>query len=92
MQGFGNVGSFFAKFVAEHGATVVAISDSTGGIYNANGLDIAAAFAHKRDGGSLSELKGGDRITNDELITLDCDVLRAVRARAGRHRDERRPA
>ena len=75
VQGFGNVGSFFAKFVAEHGATVVAISDSSGGLYNANGVDVAAAFAHKRDGGSLVELKGGDRITNDELIHVDCDVL-----------------
>ena len=44
-------------------------------MYNANGVDIAAAFAHKRDGGSLSELKGGDRITNEELLTADCDVL-----------------
>ena len=75
VQGFGNVGSFFAKFVSELGATVVAISDSSGGLYNANGIDIAAAFAHKRDGGALSELKGGDRITNEELITADCDVF-----------------
>jgi len=75
VQGFGNVGSFFAKFVGELGATVVAISDSTGGVYNGNGVDVAAAFAHKRSGGSLSELKGGDRITNEELITLDCDVF-----------------
>ena len=45
-------------------------------MYNANGLDVAAAFAHKRSaGGSLSELKGGDRITNEELITIDCDVF-----------------
>jgi len=75
VQGFGNVGSFFAKFVAELGATVIAISDSSGGLHNANGVDIAAAFAHKRDGGSLSELKGGDRITNEELLTIDCDAL-----------------
>jgi glutamate dehydrogenase (NAD(P)+) len=75
VQGFGNVGSFFAKFVAELGANVVAISDSTGGLYNAHGIDIAAAFAHKRDGGTLAELKGGDRISNDDLITADCDVL-----------------
>jgi glutamate dehydrogenase (NAD(P)+) len=75
VQGFGNVGSFFAKFVSELGASVVAISDSRGGLYNANGIDIAAAFAHKRDGGALTELKGGDRVTNDELITVDCDVL-----------------
>src|SRR5512141_2927913 len=69
VQGFGNVGSFFAKFVSELGAKVVAISDSTGGVHNANGIDIAAAFAHKRSGGSLSELKGADRITNEELVT-----------------------
>jgi glutamate dehydrogenase (NAD(P)+) len=75
VQGFGNVGAYFAKFIAEQGATVVAISDSRGGIYNANGIDIAAAFAHKRGGGSLSELKGGERVTNDELIALDCDVF-----------------
>ena len=75
VQGFGNVGSFFAKFIGELGARVVAISDSTGGVHNSNGLDVAAAFAHKRSGGSLSELKGGDRITNQELITIDCDIF-----------------
>jgi glutamate dehydrogenase (NAD(P)+) len=75
VQGFGNVGSFFAKFVGELGARVVAVSDSTGGVHNANGIDVAAAFAHKRSGGALSELKGGERITNEELITLDCDVF-----------------
>jgi glutamate dehydrogenase (NAD(P)+) len=75
VQGFGNVGSFFAKFVSELGAKVIAISDSGGGLFNANGIDVAAAFAHKRDGGALTELKGGDRISNDDLITIDCDVL-----------------
>ena len=75
VQGFGNVGAYFAKLVAEAGATVVAISDSSGGIHNANGVDVAAAFVHKRGGGALSELKGGDRITNEELTTIDCDVL-----------------
>ncbi len=75
VQGFGNVGSFFAKLAAEAGANVVAISDSTGGITNSNGVDVAAAFAHKRAGGSLSELKGGDAISNDELLLLDCDAL-----------------
>jgi len=75
VQGFGNVGSLFAKFCAEEGATVIAISDSTGGIHNSSGVDVAAAFAHKRAGGSISELKGGDTITNDELLLVDCDVL-----------------
>ncbi|HEX7625990.1 MAG TPA: Glu/Leu/Phe/Val dehydrogenase [Gaiellaceae bacterium] len=75
VQGFGNVGSFFAKFVAELGATVIAISDSTGGVYNDKGVDVAAAFAHKRSGGSLIDLKGGDHITNAELVVLECDVF-----------------
>ncbi|MDX6475524.1 MAG: glutamate dehydrogenase, partial [Gaiellaceae bacterium] len=76
VQGFGNVGAYFAKFIAEQGATVVAISDSGGGIYNPNGIDIAAAFTHKRrTRGALSELKGGELITNDELIAVDCDVF-----------------
>jgi glutamate dehydrogenase (NAD(P)+) len=75
VQGFGNVGAYFAKFIAEQGATVVAISDSGGGIYNPNGLDVAAAFAHKRSGGAISELKSGEHITNDELIALDCDAF-----------------
>jgi glutamate dehydrogenase (NAD(P)+) len=75
VQGFGNVGSYLAKFLAEEGATVVAISDSRVGLHNANGLDVAAAMAHKRETGSLAGLKGADEITNDDLLLLDCDVL-----------------
>jgi glutamate dehydrogenase (NAD(P)+) len=75
VQGFGNVGSFFAKFVSELGATVVAISDSTGGRFNTKGIDVAAAFAHKRAGGSISDLKAGDKISNEDLVLLDCDVF-----------------
>jgi glutamate dehydrogenase (NAD(P)+) len=75
VQGFGTVGSYFAKLAAEEGAVVVAISDSKGGLYNASGLDVAAAFAHKRSGGALAELENGEQISNDELLLLDCDVL-----------------
>jgi glutamate dehydrogenase (NAD(P)+) len=75
VQGFGNVGSVFAGFAAGLGAVVVAISDSTAGLFNSGGVDVAAAVAHKRAGGTIAELTGGDRITNDELIVLDCDVL-----------------
>jgi glutamate dehydrogenase (NAD(P)+) len=75
VQGFGNVGSFLAKFLAEDGATVVAISDSGGALYNSKGIDIQAAIAHKRETGALSGLKGADEITNEELLVLDCDVL-----------------
>jgi glutamate dehydrogenase (NAD(P)+) len=75
VQGFGNVGGVFARFVAGLGATVVAISDSSGGLYNEQGVDVAAAVAHKREGGSIHDLAGGDHITNAELLVLDCDVL-----------------
>ncbi|MGH3105219.1 MAG: Glu/Leu/Phe/Val family dehydrogenase [Gaiellaceae bacterium] len=75
VQGFGNVGSYLAKFLAEDGAKVIAISDSSGGLYNAQGIDIAAAFAHKTETGSLSGLRGAEPVTNDELMLLECDVL-----------------
>jgi glutamate dehydrogenase (NAD(P)+) len=75
VQGFGNVGSFLSKFLAEDGATVVAISDSRGGLYNSKGIDVQAALAHKRETGALTGLKGADEITNEELLMLDCDVL-----------------
>jgi glutamate dehydrogenase (NAD(P)+) len=75
VQGFGNVGSYLAKFLAEDGAKVVALSDSAGGIYNPDGIGIAAAFAHKRDTGSLGGLPGTQPISNDDLLQLDVDVL-----------------
>jgi glutamate dehydrogenase (NAD(P)+) len=75
VQGFGNVGSYLARFLAEEGATIVAVSDSTTGLYNANGIDVSAALAHKQETGSLSGLRAADEITNDELLLVDCDVL-----------------
>ncbi len=75
VQGFGNVGSFLAKFLAEDGATVVAVSDSGGGVYNPAGLDVSAAIAHKQETGALAGLRGTDAVTNEELLLLDCDVL-----------------
>jgi glutamate dehydrogenase (NAD(P)+) len=75
VQGFGNVGSVFAQLAAEEGATIVAVSDSSGGLHNEHGVDVAAALAHKRAGGSLVDLGGGETITNEELVTLDCDVF-----------------
>jgi glutamate dehydrogenase (NAD(P)+) len=75
VQGFGNVGSYLAKFLAEDGATVVAISDSTTALYNERGIDIPAAFAHKGETGTLAGLKNADVITGDELLLLDVDVL-----------------
>src|ERR1044072_4883674 len=75
VQGFGNVGSFLAKFLAEEGAPVIAVSDSQSGLHNPNGIDVAAAIAHKQETGSLAGLKGAEQITNDELLLLECDVL-----------------
>jgi glutamate dehydrogenase (NAD(P)+) len=75
VQGFGNVGSYLAKFVAEDGAKVVALSDSVGGVHNSNGIDVGNAIAHKQETGQLQGLKDTESITNDELLLLDCDVL-----------------
>jgi glutamate dehydrogenase (NAD(P)+) len=75
VQGFGNVGSFLAKFLAEQGATVIAVSDSRGGIYNEAGLEMADVLAHKQETGALEGLRGAESITNEELLLLDCDVL-----------------
>jgi glutamate dehydrogenase (NAD(P)+) len=75
VQGFGNVGSFLAKFLAEEGAIVIAVSDSRVGLHNPKGIDVAAAIAHKQESGSLAGLKGAEEITNEELLQLDCDVL-----------------
>jgi glutamate dehydrogenase (NAD(P)+) len=75
VQGFGNVGSNAAAYAEELGFKVVAVSDVTGGLYNANGLDIAAVRAYAAEHGDLNGCKLGDRVTNNELITCDCDVL-----------------
>jgi glutamate dehydrogenase (NAD(P)+) len=75
VQGFGNVGSYLARFLAEEGARVIAVSDSSGGVYDPNGIDIAAALAHKRDTEQLLGLPGTEPIGNEDLLLLDCDVL-----------------
>jgi glutamate dehydrogenase (NAD(P)+) len=75
IQGFGNVGSHLARLLAADGARVVAISDSRGGLYNANGIDVQAALAHKAESGTLDGLRGAEVISNDELLLVDCDVL-----------------
>ena len=75
VQGFGNVGSNLALILAGQGATIVALSDSRGGVHNVDGIDVQAALAHKQDTGSLEGLAGAEAITNDELLLVDCDVL-----------------
>ncbi len=75
VQGFGNVGSYLARFLAESGATVVAVSDSTAALHNPKGIDVQAALVHKRQTGSLEGLRGAEAISHEELVLLDCDVL-----------------
>ncbi len=75
VQGFGNVGSVAAQLLKREGCNIVAISDRTGGYYNKNGIDIDAAIQHARTARSLEGFKGGDQITNEDLLTLDVDVL-----------------
>jgi glutamate dehydrogenase (NAD(P)+) len=75
IQGFGNVGANLARLLDLEGARVVAVSDSEGGFYNANGLDVPAALAHKQEHGTLAGLANADPVTNEELVELPCDIL-----------------
>jgi glutamate dehydrogenase (NAD(P)+) len=75
VQGFGNVGSYLSKFLHEEGAIVVAISDSTTALYNPKGIDVPAAFAHKREHHTLAGLRDAEEISNEDLLLLDCDIL-----------------
>jgi glutamate dehydrogenase (NAD(P)+) len=75
VQGAGNVGSSLARILADDGATIVALSDSTGGIYNPDGIDVGAALEHKREAGTLAGMGGCEEVTNEELLVVDCDVL-----------------
>src|SRR6188508_38334 len=75
VQGFGNVGGIAASELASFGATVVAVSDVSGGLHSAAGLDIAALHAYGRQHGSLEGCDAGSRLTNEELLELDCDIL-----------------
>ncbi|MCI0339572.1 MAG: Glu/Leu/Phe/Val dehydrogenase [Planctomycetales bacterium] len=75
IQGFGNAGSFAAKFLAEQGARVIAVSDSRGGIHDGKGLDPEEVRKHKAETGSVVGFKGADRVTNEELLEVPCDLL-----------------
>ena len=76
VQGYGNAGSIAAGLIDDLGARVVAVSDSSGGIYATDGLDPRSAKAHKSETGSVVGYPDADReITNDELLTADVDVL-----------------
>lgn len=75
IQGFGNVGCAAALLLHQAGATILAVSRSTGGIYSPTGLDIPALKDYVATHHSLIGFPGASSITNDELLTLPCDVL-----------------
>ena len=75
IQGFGNVGFWATAIAAEQGATVVAVSDIAGGTHSAKGLDLEALGRHMADAESVKSFEGGEELTNEELLELDCDIL-----------------
>ncbi len=76
VQGYGNAGWIAAKLIDEMGATVVAASDSSGGIYNPDGFDPVATKDHKNETGSVVGYEGADdELTNEDVLTLDVDLL-----------------
>ena len=75
VQGFGNAGSVAARLLQEEGARIVAVSDSTGGVFKEEGLDIPALITHKQKTGSVLGYSGTQELTNKEVIELDCDIL-----------------
>jgi glutamate dehydrogenase (NAD(P)+) len=75
IQGFGNVGSHAAKFMHESEFKIVAISDVSGGYYNSDGLDVPAALHHMIQNRSLKGYDKAEKISNDELLEADCELL-----------------
>ena len=75
VQGFGNAGSVAARLMAELGSPVVAVSDSRGGTYNPNGLDLAGVAAHKARTGTVMGYREGEDVTNAALLLLPTEIL-----------------
>jgi glutamate dehydrogenase/leucine dehydrogenase len=75
VQGYGNAGSNYAIILEEMGAKIIAVSDSQGGIYDRQGLDAKKVLAYKGKGGSVVGYPGAEKITNEELLQTNCDVL-----------------
>jgi glutamate dehydrogenase (NAD(P)+) len=75
IQGFGNVGSIAGQLMEELGLKVVAVSDKSGGIYNPDGLRLKEVVQHTRQKRFLADYTEAEHITNEQLLTVDCDVL-----------------
>ena len=91
VQGFGNVGGVAAAELHGLGASVIAVSDVSGGLHSAGGLDIAVLHEYVREHGSLEGCEAGQRLTNDELLELDCDIL-VLAAREDQLTEDNAPA
>ena len=75
IQGFGNVGSYAAKFLHEYGCKIIAVSDVSGGLHDKDGLDIPSLFDYNRRNRTIKGFEQGKNITNEQLLALDCDFL-----------------
>lgn len=75
VQGFGAVGQHAARFLAEHGAVLVAVSDSGGAVVNPEGLALKALLDHKQQGRSVATFAGGTPLAREALLAVDCDIL-----------------
>lgn len=75
VQGLGNAGAFFCRRLNSAGRKIIAASDSSGGVYNPDGLDIPALLAFKESGQKAGDFPGGKKISNAELLALETDIL-----------------
>ena len=75
IQGFGNVGSFAAKFLHEAGCKVIAVSDVSGGLHEPNGLDISSLTDYVKENQVIEGSGQGKKLSNEELLTIQCDFL-----------------
>ena len=75
IQGFGNAGSIAAKLLAEHGAKIIAVSDSRGGIYNRLGFNVPELLNHKQETGSVLGFPGSEKIPSEAVLGVECDIL-----------------
>ena len=75
IQGFGNVGSNMARILHNNGFKILAISDVNGAIYKKEGLDIKEIFSMQTENGIIPNVKKVDKLTNKEMLELDCDIL-----------------
>jgi glutamate dehydrogenase (NAD(P)+) len=75
VQGFGNAGQFSAQFLEDQGATLIAASDSKGCIMNKKGMSVSDLRKYKGETGTVSDFPNTQRISNEDLLTLDCTIL-----------------